>query len=120
MPNNPVQIVLNDSAFLRAPDAARSGPDKDFFNGDDERFLAHQRVLVAALDAIDAHLATSPQGPLAYVRVRMRMEAIAKSYRPNRALFRPDQFPVRRSRRAWRVVFPTSKSPSAPLTSADA
>ena len=92
-PNNPVQIVLNDSAFLRAPDPGRAGPDKDFFDGDDERFIAHQRAILAALDAIDARLATAPQGPLAYIRVKMRSEAIAKSYRPNRALFSSDQFP---------------------------
>ena len=93
MPNNPVQIVLNDSAFLRAPDPGRAGPDKDFFNGDDEKFLKHQQAVVAALDAIDERLAASPQGPLTYIRVKMRTEAIAKSYRPNRALFSPDQFP---------------------------
>jgi hypothetical protein len=93
VPNNPVQIVLNDSAFLRAPDPGRAGPDKDFFDGDDQRFLAHQRAMVAALDAIDARLAAAPQGPLAYIPVKMRIEAIAKSYRPNRALFSSDQFP---------------------------
>lgn len=93
MPNNPVQIVLNDSAFLRAPDVGRAGPDKDFFNGDDEQFAKHQQALISALDAIDRKLEKSPQGPLTYVRVKMRTEAIAKSYRPNRALFSPDLFP---------------------------
>lgn len=93
MPNNPVQIVLNDRAFLRAPDPAHGGPDKDFFDGDDARFAAHRDSLIAALDAIDARLASAPEGPLAYVRVKMKQDAIAKSYRPNRALFAPAQFP---------------------------
>jgi Subtilase family len=93
MPNNPVQIVLNDNAFLRAPDPGRGGPDKDFFVGDDEGFVHPRDALLAAVDAIDAALRTSQYGPLAYVRVRMRNEAIAKSYRPNRAIFLPDQFP---------------------------
>jgi hypothetical protein len=93
MANNPVQIVLNDEAFLRAPEPGRGGPDRDFFDGDDEKFRTHKSELIAQLDAIDAALATSPDGPLTYVRVRMRNEAIAKSYRPNRALLTGDLFP---------------------------
>jgi Subtilase family len=93
MPNNPVQIVLNDDRFIRAPDPGRGGPDKDFFDGNDRAFEQHKEVLLSALSSIEARLETSPDGPLAYVRVRMRIEAIAKSYRPNRAIFLPEQFP---------------------------
>jgi hypothetical protein len=93
MPNNPVQIVLNDNAFIHAPDPGRWGPDRDFFACDDEGFVRHRAALLAAIDAIDATLRTSQYGPLAYVRVRMRNAAIAKSYRPNRAVFLPDLFP---------------------------
>lgn len=93
MSNNPVQIVLNDDAFLRAPDPGRAGPDKDFFEKNDRGFAAHKRAVLARLDDIDAVLAASRFGPLTYVRVRMRPEAIAKSYRPNRCLFLADQFP---------------------------
>ncbi len=35
MPNNPVQIILNDDAFLRAPEPGRRGTEKDFFDGND-------------------------------------------------------------------------------------
>jgi len=93
MANNPVQIVLNDEAFLRAPEPGRGGPDKDFFDGDDEKFRTHKAEMIAQLDAIDAALAHAPEGPLTYVRVRMRPEAIAKSYRPSRALLTSDLFP---------------------------
>lgn len=93
MPNNPVQIVLNDNSFLRAPDPGRAGPDKDFFEKNDRGFGLHKMAMLERLDQIDANLATSRFGPMTYVRVRMRMEAIAKSYRPNRALFLADQFP---------------------------
>jgi hypothetical protein len=93
MANNPVQIVLNDDAFLRAPEPGRSGPEKDFFDGNDAKFQAHKVRMLSALDQIDRSLTTSPMGPLAYVRVKMRMEAIAKSYRPNRALLTSDLFP---------------------------
>ncbi|WBO23365.1 S8 family peptidase [Sphingomonas abietis] len=93
MPNNPVQIVLNDDSFIRAPDPGRAGPDKDFFEKNDQAFLKHKLTLLTRLDEIDARLAASRFGPVTYVRVRMRVEAIAKSYRPNRALFLADQFP---------------------------
>ncbi len=93
MPNNPVQIVLNDDSFLRAPDPGRAGPDKDFFEKNDRGFGLHKIAMLERLDQIDANLATSRFGPMTYVRVRMRVEAIAKSYRPNRALFLADQFP---------------------------
>lgn len=93
MPNNPVQIVLNDDSFLRAPDPGRAGPDKDFFEKNDRAFALHKTAMLAHLDEIDATLAVSRFGSVAYIRVRMRVEAIAKSYRSNRALFLTDQFP---------------------------
>lgn len=93
MANNPVQIVLNDESYIRAPDPGRAGPDKDFFEGNDRGFAEHKAAMLSRLEGIDAELATSRFGPVAYVRVRMRPEAIAKSYRPNRSLFLNDQFP---------------------------
>jgi Subtilase family len=93
MPNNPVQIVLNDRDFLRAPDPGRAGPDKDFFEGRDAAFVAHRARLVQNVEKIESELKNSPFGPLGYLRIRMRNEAIAKSYRPNREVFLRDQFP---------------------------
>lgn len=93
MPNNPVQIVLNDDSFIRAPEPGQAGPDRDFFEGNDKGFAQHKAALIARLSEIDSILATSRFGPVTYIRVRMRTEAIAKSYRPNRALFLPDQCP---------------------------
>jgi hypothetical protein len=93
MPNNPVQIVLNDEAFLRAPDPKRGGTDKDFFESQDAAFVQHRNALLTRLDAVEQDVKLSPYGPLCYLRVRMRPEAIAKSYRPNRAIFVSDQFP---------------------------
>lgn len=93
MVNNPVQIVLNDDLFLRAPDPGHAGPDKDFFEGGDASFATHKREMLGKLYDIESQVKTSRYGSLAYVRVKMRPEAIAKSYRPNRALFLRDQFP---------------------------
>lgn len=93
MANNPVQIILNDRDFHQAPDKKPPPRPKDFFDGADKAFEAHRASLLAAVDAIIAQLRTSPYGPLAYLRVRMRNEASAKSYRPVGWLFRRDQFP---------------------------
>ncbi|MDA9488748.1 S8 family peptidase [Bradyrhizobium sp. CCBAU 11361] len=93
MPNNPVQIVLNDEAFLRAPDPKQGGVDKDFFEGRDAEFVRHRERLLATIQTIERDVQRWPYGPLCYLRVRMRIEAIAKSYRPNRAIFLVDQFP---------------------------
>jgi len=93
VPNNPVQIILNHSDFLRAPDPMQGGGNKDFFADADAAFDAHKRSLMAAIDRIITHITASPYGPAAYLRVRMRNEALAKSYRPVRYLFQADQFP---------------------------
>lgn len=93
MPNNPVQIVLNDDAFLRAPEPGRGGVEKDFFDDNDAEFKKHRAALLSSLDTIIGKIQGWSFGPAAYVRVRMRPEALAKSYRPNRALFTPDNFP---------------------------
>ncbi len=93
MPNNPVQIVLNDSDFLRAPDPGTSGPGKDFFEKNDAGFAAHRKSLLESLDAIEAAIRSNPYGPATYIRVQMRVEALAKSYRPNQWLLTEEQFP---------------------------
>lgn len=49
MPNNPVQIVLNDELFIRAPDPGQMGPDKDFFEENDHGFVAHKAAMLRKL-----------------------------------------------------------------------
>lgn len=82
MPNNPVQIILNDRDFHQAPDPGQPPRNKDFFEGADREFAAHKATLLASVDRIIEHLAKSPNGPAAYLKVQMRNEALAKSYRP--------------------------------------
>ncbi|MEM1037776.1 MAG: S8 family peptidase [Pseudomonadota bacterium] len=93
MPNNPVQIVLNDRDFHRAPDPGQPPWPKDFFVGNDKAFAAHRGALIAAVQAIIDHVEDSDYGAATYVKVQMREEALAKSYRPVEWLFQPDQFP---------------------------
>jgi hypothetical protein len=93
MPNNPVQIILNDQDFHQAPEPGQPPRNKDFFEGADRAFAAHRQSLLAALDTIIAEIRESPYGPAAYLKVQMRDEALAKSYRPVGWLFKRDQFP---------------------------
>ncbi|MBL0929477.1 MAG: S8 family peptidase [Alphaproteobacteria bacterium] len=93
MPNNPVQIILNDHDFHQAPDPGQPPRNKDFFEGADKAFVAHKGSLLAAIDRVIDELRTSPYGPAAYLKIQMRNEALAKSYRPVWWLFKPDQFP---------------------------
>ena len=93
MANNPVQIILNDRDFHQAPDPGQPPRNKDFFDKADAAFAAHKAALLASIDAIMAQLAASPFGPLAYLKIQMRSEALAKSYRPVWWLFKRDQFP---------------------------
>jgi subtilase family protein len=93
MANNPVQIILNDADFLRAPDPGQGGGNKDFFEKADVQFDAHKKRLLQAIDEIIAAVQSSPYGPATYLKVQMRDEALAKSYRPVGWLFQKDQFP---------------------------
>ena len=93
MPNNPVQIILNDQDFHEAPDPGQPPRNRDFFAGADRAFVAHKQTLLTAIDAVITELRDSPYGPATYLRVQMRGEAVAKSYRPVTWLFKPDQFP---------------------------
>lgn len=92
MPNNPVQIVRNDDDFRQAPEPGRYGPQKDFFEGRDAAFAAHKKSLLEAVDAIDQSIRSGGHGPASYIRVVLREEALAKSYRPNTALLTSDRF----------------------------
>jgi hypothetical protein len=93
MPNNPVQIILNDRDFHQAPDPGQPPRNKDFFEGEDRAFVAHKDSLLASIDRIIEEIRVNPYGPAAYLKVQMRNEALAKSYRPVWWLFKPDQFP---------------------------
>lgn len=93
MPNNPVQIVLNDDAFLRPKDPGGWGPPKDFFSGNSPAFIQHRDRLIAKLKTIRDDLQASHYGPAVYLRVVMRDQALAKSYRPSSALFLKELFP---------------------------
>ena len=90
MANEPVQLVLNsDRLRERREPNTPNGNGKDFYAGDNSGFVAHRDGLVAATTAVRAALQfDSEYGGLGYVKVTMHEDAIAKSHRPQKALFR--------------------------------
>lgn len=93
MANNPVQIVLNDKDFHSAPDPKSFPRNKDFFTGKDAEFAEHRKSLISSVELISAAILSNDFGPATYVNVKMNELALAKSYRPNDALFTEDLFP---------------------------
>lgn len=90
MPNEPVQLLLN-TGRLRAERETSTPVDNgtDFYAGNDRAFARHRHGLAAALRAIRDALAADTQfGSVGYVKVTMQPNAIAKSHRPQGALFR--------------------------------
>jgi subtilisin family serine protease len=93
MPNQPVQVVTNpDRIRQRRNKPAPVSVGRDFFAGNDSGFGRLQSRLIGQIEAIilqlDAPAYRSSFGGLGYVRVRMQARAIAKSHRPQEALFR--------------------------------
>ena len=93
MPRNPVQYIANGEDLLQAREPGRKVGEKDFFEDKDAAFAAHKAALIQAIDRIDQAISRAGFGPATYVRVSLREEALAKSYRPNQALLTPDRFP---------------------------
>lgn len=87
--NNAVQIVLNSQDFVSNQPRPPGGGRKDFFEGDDQAFVAHKRKISGRLERIQSALASSPWGGTEYLRVKLRPEAWAKSHRPTGRLFSP-------------------------------
>jgi hypothetical protein len=93
MPNNPVQIVLNDRDFIAIAEPGRLGPRKEFFPVDDGSFSRHKARLVDQIEQVEASLSDAAGLAATVVRVRLQEDAFAKSHRPDRALFTPDRSP---------------------------
>lgn len=91
---SPIQVVLNPENYEEAREAGGGGGRKDFFAHRDREFRTHQAALIDQLDTISGSLSAQAQGPIGYVKVILRREALAKSHRPVAALFRRDHAPV--------------------------
>ena len=88
MAENQIQLVLNPRAFIGDKDLVNGfGPNKDFFVGNDDEFVAHKEFLVHGLESVSEASRTNAYSRITYAKVKLRSDAIAKSHRPTKSLF---------------------------------
>ena len=88
MAENQIQFVLNPRVFIRDKDLPNGfGPNKDFYDGNDNEFISHKANLVQGLESIREASQRNVYSRIAYAKVKMRSDAIAKSYRPTKSIF---------------------------------
>lgn len=112
MPNQPVQIVLNPRQLRADRDRQGGGSHKDFFEGRDAAFKAHRATLAASLQDLAATLdssSTLPSG-LGFLAVDMRGDALAKSHRPQDALFKPTVSPHSATEKIGQPIYAVTPS----------
>lgn len=88
MAENQIQFVLNPRAFIGDKDLVNGfGPNKDFFVGNDNEFVAHKGNLVHGLESISEASRRNVYSRITYAKVKLRSDAIAKTHRPTKSLF---------------------------------
>ncbi len=88
--SRPVQVFLDTSQFITVPEIRRGGGNRDFFNGESLGFSRHKSAMRKKIRNISETLRRRNQ-VAGFVIVQMRKDALAKSYRPLRALFTQKQ-----------------------------
>ena len=88
MAENQIQFVLNPRTFIGDKDLVNGfGPNKDFFGGNDNDFIAHKGVLIKELIALGKASYGNAYSRITYAKVKMRSNAIAKTHRPTKSIF---------------------------------
>ena len=83
MANCPVQIIMNSSEYIKEEDKPRGrGTNKDYYSGRDIEFAAHREHIAEQLDLLESAQRENPYTHIAYAKVRLEANAIAKSNRP--------------------------------------
>lgn len=94
MPNNPLQVVLNANDYQHIPERTGGGPIKDFFQGHDDEFVAHQKRLLTDLDQIGRAMGRGDSPVVTYMHVTLNEEAWAKTKRPTTKVMPPSKVPL--------------------------
>lgn len=82
----PIQVFLDTKRFIDLEETRPAGGAKDFFAGNDRGFAAQKTRVRKRLRDISSTLRSRDE-PAGFVRVQMRDDALAKSYRPLGSLF---------------------------------
>ncbi len=83
----PIQVVLNVRNFQGERIRQPGSKAKEFFDGNNAGFVKHREKVQQELTLVQQSLVASRAGPVGFVRVRMKEDALAKSHRPVRSLF---------------------------------
>ncbi|WP_445147388.1 S8 family serine peptidase [Dyella sp. Tek66A03] len=94
MPNNPLQVVLNANDYQHIPARTVGGAVKDFFQGRDDEFVAHQERLLTDLDQIGRAMLRGGRAAVTYMHVTLNEEAWAKTKRPTTKVLPPSKVPL--------------------------
>lgn len=88
MANCPIQIIMNSSEYIQEEEKPRGrGKNKDYYAGRDNEFVAHREHIVEQLDVVESAQKGNPYTQIAYAKIRLETNAIAKSNRPTGKLF---------------------------------
>lgn len=98
MANAPVQVILNADGYRKKREVSRPvGNGTDFFKGASGAFADHKEKLLNQIelieDEIDNNSWRKAYGEITFIKVKMRNDALAKSHRPIKAVFREDKAP---------------------------
>ena len=89
--SRPIQVFLDIEQFITVPDSRRGGGgNKDFFKGNNRGFEHHKSEMRKKIQNVTETLRRRDQ-VAGIVIVQMRNDALAKSYRPLKALFSRSQ-----------------------------
>ena len=93
MKNNPVQVVLNAQSYVTLFSRQGGGNDKDFYAGRDVEFVEHKARLIQDLKEL-SRIAGQSDG-MVYAQVELQSLAWAKSHRPIKQIFKPENVVVK-------------------------
>lgn len=91
---SPIQVVLDARQFQADRKRSAGGSATEFFEERDEAFVAHKQAITSQLKQVRSQLLNSSAGPVGFLKVRMREEALAKSHRPVKKIFHPNNAPI--------------------------
>lgn len=86
MRNCPIQVVTNATEYVEVEPKHPGGTHKDYYAGRDEMFRLHRTRFTEQLDLFSSIQRESPYTRIAYAKVVLEMQAIAKSNHPTEKL----------------------------------
>ena len=87
--SRPIQVFLDTKQFITVPESHGRSGNRDFFSENNRGFFNHKSAMRMKIRDASETLRHRNQAA-GFVIVQMRNDALAKSYRPLRALFSPN------------------------------